>query len=332
MLSWREALDTLAATTRARIGQLTMLDRHEGMVLNILSGTSADEEDAWIASGGPDPRINPRTRAALNGRSLQCQIDDEFTTPRERAGNAIYRGLFAQADVPHACITRLDSPGDLHIALSLLRPGSSGAATAEERALIEALAPALRGLIECSLRLGTAHDATLLRTVEHLAAPALLLGCDMAVLSTTPASDALLAAGTHLTVRNGRLAAHGKAASDALDRAFRAVTRSSLPEHATVSIVLPSSTGAAPLAVELCGLPARAEGPLSLACAVLTVRVPRAGGASHQLLQESFGFTPRRSGGGGSAGRGTQRAAGRGATRLRGRDRAHASEVAARED
>ena len=292
MIPWCDALETLTAAPRARIGQIAMLDRHQGLVLNILCGTSPDEDEAYLASGGPDPRINPRTRAVLHGASLRCQVDEDFITSSERDRSAIYRGLFARSDVPHACMTRLDASSDARVALGLLRPASSGVATADERRLIESLAPALRGLIEASLRLGTAQDTALLRTVEHLASPALLLGCDMTLLSTSPSAEALLAAGTHLTVRNGRLTARGAAGAAALEHAFRTVTCSTHPEHATVSAILPPTSGATPLAVELCGLPARAEGPLSLACAVLTIRVPRRHGAPQQLLQASFDLTP----------------------------------------
>lgn len=294
MSDWTAAIAMVATATRARIGQVAALDARDGMVLNILSGASADEAEAYLKAGGPDPAINPRTRAVITAPALRAITDDDFLPAELRSRSAIYAGLFREADVPTTLQIRLDAADDLKVALCLQRPRSSGEPDAYEARWLEAVAPAAGSAVATALALGRKLDDAVLHTAESLAGPTLLLGYAMNLVSLSPAGEEVLRDGTVLTLRGGRVAAASPAHAAALNRAFAAVAGA--PPHARQSLRLPLAipTAAAPAMLDLMPMPQRMSGPLSRACVALTIRLPDSADAPRvaHLLATDFGLTP----------------------------------------
>lgn len=274
MRSWTSALDLVAKATRARIGQIAMLSHDGAMTLNLLSGTSPDEEAAYWIAGGPDPARNPRTRGLLAARSMVSMTDDDYITAWERERTPIYRGLFAQSDVPTSLQIKAETADRETVGLCLQRPGCSGEADGHERRLLEAVMPGVMSAVTAGLAMGSAADQVTLTTAENLAGPAMMLGDELALVSLSTSAEAMLRAGDVLTLRRGRVRAVEPAGQAMLERAFAAVAHAPVPLRRTMRVIL-EATGGTAVAVDLCPLPVRIAGPLSRAQALLVVRQPR---------------------------------------------------------
>ncbi len=293
MTNWADSLEMLARATGGAAAQIAAIDPQRGLFVNLLSDFGRYVEEDYLRAGGPDPAHNPRTRAAIRGPAFRCQTDRDFTTDVMRDRLPIYTGLFADYDIPHSCIVPLGHAADgAQMAMALLRPARSGEADMDERRLLETIAPAIAATMGASLTLGTALDASLVRTAEHLSGPAILLGFDRKIASLSPAAEAILQSATHLTIRHGRVVAAASGSDPALEDAFRAVTSPERPMTGRVSVALRPVRGRQPAIVDLVPLAIRIEGPLSAARAVLTIRTPQRSGDPIMLLRAAYGLTP----------------------------------------
>lgn len=292
MRSWTSALDLVAGAARARIGQIAAMSAEGAMTFNLLSGTSPDEEAAYWEVGGPDPARNPRTRGLLAAPPLVAIVDDDYVSRELRDRTPIYRTLFAQSDVPSSLQIRTITPGGGTIALCLQRPGSSGEADMRERRFIEALFPGVADAVIAAQAMGLESDRGTLATAEHLAGPAMLLGADLTVVSLSPTAEVMVRDGGVLAVRNGRLRARGAGGQARLDHGFAAVAHAPVALRRMTRVMLDAADGTI-VAVDLCPLPVRISGPMSLAQVLLVVRQPSAVEDSQVIaaLRAGFGLT-----------------------------------------
>ncbi len=292
MRSWDSALSLVAEATRARIGQIAVLDRGN-LRFNLLTGTSPDEEAAYFAARGLDPAVNLRTRAIVGAPPLVGITESDFATPDTLDRSDIYQGLFRECDVPFSLQVRDETAESMTIALCLQRPGTSGLATADEKRLVELLIRGVGSAVDASLALGRTLDQETLTTAEHLTAPAVLLGADMQVVSLSLAAETLLRQSLLLTIRGNRIIASDDRGRIALDRAFRAATLGPLALRRTHRVVL-SGRGGEVLPIDICPMPMRMSGPLSSARALLAFRVAsQADGArTRAAVEQAFGLTP----------------------------------------
>ncbi|MBJ6121900.1 helix-turn-helix transcriptional regulator [Sphingomonas mollis] len=294
MIDWSVPLSALAQATRSRIAQLAAINAQGGLAFNYLTGCSTDEETAYLAAGGPNPLVNPRTRALMMASPLHCMVDSDFISPMGRQRTPIYNGLFHESDVPFAMLTRLDSPTDLVATLSLLQPGSVGEAEAADVRFVDAIAPAISAAIHAAIALGTTVDQSLVTTADHLSGAGILLGPDMSIAALSPGAEALLRDATHLSVRAGRLIAACPRTAASLEHAFAAMNAHGTEWRGAVPITLSGAmTSATPLFADMCPLPRRPSGPLSQARALLAIRMPRSDAALDDVrLMTAFTLTP----------------------------------------
>ncbi|KQU55877.1 hypothetical protein ASG67_07150 [Sphingomonas sp. Leaf339] len=294
MIDWSVPLSAIARVTQSRIAQLAAVNGQGGLAFNYLTGCSADEEGAYLAAGGPNPMVNPRTRALLMASPLHCMIDSDFLSSMARQRTPIYNGLFRDSDVPFAMLTRLDSSTDLIATLSLLQPGSVGEAEASAVRFVNAISPAISAAIHAALAMGTTVDRSLVTTADHLSGAGILLGPGMSIAALSPGAEAMLRDATHLSVRAGRLVAACPRASAALEHAFAAMTAHGTDWRGAVPITVSGAAASAtPLFADLCPLPRRPSGPLSQARALLAIRLPRPDVAlDDSRLMNAFALTP----------------------------------------
>lgn len=292
LVNWTSALDTLARATGARIGQLAAIDRSGAQVVNLLSGTSADEIEDYVVSGGPDPSLNPRTRAVLMAPEMRCISESDFATPELIDRTPIYTGLFRRGDVPYSSHIRLESTPGLITALSMLRPRSSGHTTPDEVRLIEAVAPGVSSAVKTGIAIGAMMDRMRLDTAEQLSGPTVLLGSELRVVSMSPEAEQLVRRGQHLRVRLGRLVASDDADTAALQNACRSVRTYGSTARGSMPVAL-RAIGMPPLHGEVHPLPIRLPGGLSTAHAMLTVNMPRRANRVHtaSAAKAAFGLT-----------------------------------------
>jgi len=292
MVDWSDALAAMTSVTNGRIGQLAVLNAGGDLLFNMIVGCSEEEQVAYYAAGGPDPALNPRTRALTMARPLHCITDDDFISPEMRDRSAIYTGLFRESDVPTCAMVRLDTTDGLCAALSIHRPAARGSVDPVETRFITALAPAISAVVTASIALGSAIDQASLVTAESLVGAAVMLGADMRIVAVSTDMETVLSAGTHVRMIRGRLVPTCQRAETELGRAFAMLSRDSANWHGAVPLTFPDAGQARPLIADLCPMPRRSSGPLSQARAMLVFRQPRTGMAStSNVLMTMFGLT-----------------------------------------
>jgi len=293
MIDWSDALTAMTSVTRARVGQLAALDDRGNLMFSMVVGCSDDEQAAYFAAGGPDPAINPRTRALTMARPLRCITDNDFITQPMRERSAIYTGLFRESDVPICAMVRLETADDSCAALGMHRSASRGLVEPDEFRFIDALAPAISAVVKASMTLGSSLNRTSLVTAESLSGAAVLLGESMTIVAVSPDAERFLRRGDPLTMRRGRLFAACRHAMAKLERAFACVTADSADWQGAVPLTFPDGGRSPPLTADLCPLPRRTSGPLSGARALLVLRLPRGSTEPGDTrLMAVFGLTP----------------------------------------
>lgn len=291
MTTWEAALDALSQAVGARIGQLAAVSRDGTLVLDRLSGSCPDAVEDYRNSGGTDPAKNLRMRAILAAPTGRCIAEQDFATPAMLERCPSYQGFLKRQDVPYSLQAVLTRKPELMAIVGLQRSKSNGHPSPQDYRVLEAVVPALAGIVESSLSLGATGDAILLRTAEQLSGPAILLGRDMTILSASDSAETILRAGTHLTVRDGRLAANDRQGAAKLAHAFLAVGDASSGAFGNRPVVLRGRGAAAPIVANVCPLPMRASGPLALARALLTICATDPTPASDAMLREVYGLT-----------------------------------------
>jgi DNA-binding CsgD family transcriptional regulator len=290
MTTWENALDALSGAVRARIGQLAVVNSEGRVVLDQLSGSCPDAVKDYVNSGGTNPSTNLRMRAILEAPTGRCIAEQDFATPAMLDRCPSYRGFLKRQDVPYSLQAVLARTPSMMAVVGFQRSGSRGHAAPEDYRMLEAVVPALAGIVEASLQVGGNTDGLLLRSAEHLSGPAILLGGDMAILSASESAQDVLRRSTHLTSRAGRLVAVDRLGAAELLRAFLAVSDARSATFGNRAVVLRSS-GESPIIVDLCPLPARPSGPLALARALLSIRAPRPAPAPDAVLRDAYGLT-----------------------------------------
>lgn len=282
---WTEAIALLGHATGATIGQVVALDAFGHVLVNHCYNLTDDLKQEWVTEGGADPLVNPRTRAVLGAPLLTTLIEEDFISAAEVRRTAIYDGLFRRAGAQHACLVRLAPTAGL----AMMRDAKRGAADREERAVTQHVAIGIATALATALRIGTAIGATALSTAEHLAVPALILSAGGSVVSLSPRAEALLRAGTHVTLRRGRLHAVTAAGSIALDRVLAAAAER---PAGVVSVAIPGIDGAVTLAGELMPLAGHGNGCIAVGQYLLTLtHVRRSRDAAAAWIAADTGVT-----------------------------------------
>jgi DNA-binding CsgD family transcriptional regulator len=288
MGDWSDALAALAGPMRANIAQLATLDRDNKMAFGLFHGVTPDGLAAYLAMNGPDPRHNPRNTVLFDGTPYRSAIDEDLTTARERDANPLYRELFRRTGADHACLVPLVVDGAAG-ALALMRGPTQGAYDEGERLFVEAIAPALSGIMRQALTLGAMVEGAIVRSAEALAGTVVLVDLYARPVSMSVRAEGLLRAGTHLTVRRGRLSGATAADAAVLERALAAVVDPRQALSDARREVLHGADGASPIVVEVAALPVRPSGPLSRARAMVTIRERPAPDA--RLLRAAYALT-----------------------------------------
>jgi DNA-binding CsgD family transcriptional regulator len=255
-------------------------------------GCSDDEQAAYYAAGGPDPVVNPRTRALTMATPLQCITDSDFISLGARERSAIYTGLFRQSDVPVCAMVRLETFDDNCAALSLHRPAAYGIVSPDEIRFISALSPAISAVVKASMALGSSLDQGSVATAEDLSGAAVLLGAGLTVVALSGEMETIVRQGTHIRIKQGRLVPACKRAAADLERAIAKLNVSDGGWHGAVPLTFPDADMLNPMAADLCKLPHRSSGPLSRSRVMLVFRRPRAATAqTDRTLMMMFGLT-----------------------------------------
>ncbi len=284
---WNDALKDAATAMSSKMVHLVALGRDGAPIFNHILGATDDMIAEYLAVGGLNPAINPRTHVALTHTPNRCFVDDDVIDAQQRARSPMYR-LFRRSDADHSAMVPIVCEGGRG---SFTAMRSQGPYDEDERRLVATIVPAIADICAQAVALGSAIDGAVLTAVEALAATVILLGEERRVVRMSCDAEALLMDGGYLTVRRGRIVASDPVEDVALSRAFAQATDPRRQHRKAGRIVLRGTGGDIPMVVECGPLPDRPSGPFSQARAMLSVRsAPHVRTAA--LLGDLYPLTP----------------------------------------
>ncbi|MDJ0275801.1 helix-turn-helix transcriptional regulator [Sphingomonas sp. 2R-10] len=294
MDDWHGALGTLADATQASVVHLSGLDPNGAVAFNMIRGATPDMFDVFVAEGGFDGARNPRTRVATGGTMLRTVVDEELMTERERRALPIFDNLFERAGASRSALTRLDIPG-VHATVAVMRARSFADCGGRERRLLDAIAPALSGIVTQAIQLGNRQDHVMQSTAESLERSVLLLDGMRRIVLTSQSADHWLGRDGPLTVRTGQVRARDAASEAAFATAIAAVLDPDQSLYPGRKVVLrsPPTTDlrdGARMVVTVSAVPRSPSGPLGRARVMVSGRTKTV--ASAELYATMFDLTP----------------------------------------
>ena len=273
--SWHEALAAFTVYSGGHLGQIIGIDRNRSLIVNLVTGASDEQVAEFVATGGPDPRVNPRTRASLAARPLATIGECDFGSYEALRHHPYYQSFFARHEVPYAALTKLIEADGRTVVMALMRSEGQGHVTDDQRRLIEACAPAISDAVSTGLAIERRQLDLVGGTLDSLDIPAFALNAHAEIIALSPAAETLLSAQDHLAARGGALAPVAIERQADFARALLA-TRRDLPaaERRASRLLLPSHCGGAPALAEVMPLPTDSQGWLHTACCLVAVRRP----------------------------------------------------------
>lgn len=163
-------------------------------------------------------------RATAHRQSGMVLSSDDIMPVSELKQTLFYRDFLQHLGVAHGAGLIGLSDARAVGSLTLLRPPNVGAYTAEERRLLQALAPHWSNACALRQRFDALSDQhrRLTSVVDHLALAVFLLDGEGLLVRTNAVADRFLSAGLGLRVRRGKLAAIHPASEASLARAATA--------------------------------------------------------------------------------------------------------------
>jgi DNA-binding CsgD family transcriptional regulator len=271
-LPWTEALEAFASATGAHVGQIAGIDRHGSLIINMTSGVSDEQLAEYVASGGADPLINPRTRALLEAAPHRTVGESDFGDRDRFRHDPFYASFFARHEMPFCAMTKLIDTEEATVGVALLRSGRAGHVTADQRRYMDAAAPRLARTISAGITLERQKIDLIGGTLDHLTIPMFALNAEAQIVRMSPQAEALLAAGRTVRVIDGALAPVAADHRAPFTSAVAALSRlRPTPERRGTTLMLSSSTGE-PSCFELIPLPIDSNGWLHAACCLVAIK------------------------------------------------------------
>lgn len=289
--SWRDALGDYATAVGAHVGQIAGIDGGGTLIINMTSGVSDEQVAEYVASGGPDPRVNPRTRAMIEAVPLRTIGESDFADRDTIRDHPYYRTFFTRHELPFCALTKLIHTPQAMVGVALLRSAKAGHVSDEQRRFMDKAAPRLARAVNAGLTLECQKIDLVGGTLDQLTIPVFALTAGAQIVRMSAQAEALLATGRPLRVTAGALAPVAAEVVEPFRRAVAALHRARPQiERCGTTFALPAPSGSA-VRAELIPLPADSNGWLHAACCLLAVRPAAEVVRPNLTLSGSYGLT-----------------------------------------
>jgi hypothetical protein len=235
---WSQALAEVTAAGGGWAGQLLAVTRTGEVLYDLGHRLPLDALADFERRGGVDQTINPRA-AVLGRRHFQVVGDDDLISAEARARNPFYAEVYAPADAPYVCMSRLPGPDETSIVVASLRAPSAGPLPAADQLRFGMLLPHIAAAIRLQARLDGQGRSIAIGALEAVGLPAFLLSANGRVVGATSSAEALAREAGIVRVRRRTIRAVDRASDARLQAAIRLATRWTLePMVRTTSVVL----------------------------------------------------------------------------------------------
>jgi hypothetical protein len=236
--NWSEALAEVSAAGGGWAGQLIAVTRTGEVLYDLGHRLPMDLLTDFERRGGIDQAVNPRA-AVLGRRPFQIVGDDDVISAKARSRNPFYAEVYAPADAPFVCMSRLPGPQGSSIVFASLRTASAGHVGPEDRFRFGLLLPHLAAAIRLQARLDGYGRSIALGALDAVELPAFLLSASGGLVGLTESAEALARKAGIVRVRRRQIHAVDGASHARLWAAIRlACGWAPEPTVRTTSVVL----------------------------------------------------------------------------------------------
>lgn len=297
--TWYEALESFAAATGSRVGELIALGPNASMPINLMTNVDPELNDAFRALRGSDPDVNPRVAAGMRAPVLKVLAENDFITPEEHKTHPHYEEFARPWDIPYICLSTLERRDGVLIGLAVARSEREGHISSEQRAIFAAFAPHVRAAVRMQMSLQDEGARVALGMLESLSIPAFICNRSGIVQSLTPSAEAIVARGHTLQMRARHLSAASDVDGQVLAQKIESVAAAAaLDSRLPRTVVIRSSDRASPpLVVDVMRLPTRSLELTFQSCVLVVPRVSANGDSRRRaLLQAVYNLTSAETG------------------------------------
>lgn len=291
--TWPAALEKLRDLTGSRVAQLAAI----GKPTSPFAWTTVDDPHDWrelIEAGGVELRVNSRRRTSLALPILAVQDEADFDTEGDSLKHPAYGEFLRRRDYPYVCLTPVARSPDATINLNITRGAAQGSLNAEGKRLFTAVAKRVRHAVRTQEMLQRRSLEQVVATFDGMSQCVFACNGEGKVLASTPAAEALLAAGDRLTATSGRLSARQRQAASWIAEAIARGCRDPKEVAASPRIIY-DAQGERPLVLEIIAVPAIGYDFWGSAVVLVIAReldAARAAGRLARLGAATMGFTP----------------------------------------
>jgi hypothetical protein len=241
--NWSEALAEISAAGGGWAGQLIAVTRSGEVLYDLGHGLPHDALAEFERRGGVDQIVNPRA-AVLGRRHFEVVGDDAVISAEARRLNPFYAEVYAPADTPYVCMSRLPAPEGGSVVVASLRAASAGHVEAADRLRFGMLLPHLAAAVRLQAQLDGHGQSIALGALEAVGLPAFLLSATGRVVGLTESAEALAREAAILRVRRRHVSAVDRASDARLQAAIGLACRwTPEPMVGTSSVVLHGERG-----------------------------------------------------------------------------------------
>ncbi|MEH3037211.1 MAG: hypothetical protein PGN23_12110 [Sphingomonas adhaesiva] len=291
--SWESAIGGVVRQTRARFGDLVVASASGDIDHFQACNVSHVGMPDLIEHGIYDPARNPRINATLNAAPGRVLSEQDFLHGRDPGHIDLYRRFLIPAGGSEVMLAKLPLQLDGRIAaFTVSRAEGVGAASAAEKALFQALLPAISGAVEVAVRFGQMETDALVAAIGRDGSATMALGVGRQPVALSDSAEALLARGRHLVLRHRRLHAASAHSDAVLSRAIDDVVADGSLSRGVRRVVLRSVVeGDPPLLAIVSPIPSRGTGSFAAASVLLSI-AGREPTADHAVaLMDGFDLT-----------------------------------------
>jgi hypothetical protein len=238
--NWSEALAEVTAAGGGWAGQLLAVTSAGEVLYDFGHRLPLEVLADFEHRGGVDQAVNPRA-AVLSRRHFEVVGDDAVISTGARRSNPFYAEVYAPADAPYVCMSRLPGPDGSSIVLASLRSASAGHVAADDQLRFGMLLPHIAAAIRMQARLDGHGKSIAIGALEAVNLPAFLLSAAGRLVGATESAEALARENGFVRIRRRTIRALDRPSDARLQAAIRLACGWTLdPTVRTTSVALRS--------------------------------------------------------------------------------------------
>jgi hypothetical protein len=236
--NWSDALAEVSAAGGGWAGQLLAVTSKGDVLYDLGHRVPLEVLADFEHRGGVDQAFNPRA-AVLGRRHFEVVGDDAVISAQARGRDPFYAEVYAPADAPYVCMSRVPGPDGASIIVASLRAASAGHVAADDRLRFGMLLPHVAAAIRLQARLDGHGRSIVIGALEAVRLPAFLLSADGRLVGATRSAEAFEREAGIVRVRRRTIRALDRSSDARLQAAMRLACKWTLePTVRTSSVVL----------------------------------------------------------------------------------------------